>query len=227
MVKRNNVEKDADVDLAPERAQEITEEAAAPPRENAGGDGDQTEHVVQTGKTDQTNQADQTDDATRQEIEALHKKIADLEREKEELLQSYRRLLADFDNYKRRTRKELLEAADSGKEELLVKLLPVLDNLELALKATGEPDKWRSGVEMIFRQFLGVLVEVGLKPIPAVGEIFDPKLHEALVREPSEQPENTILEEIKKGYLFGEKTIRPTLVKVAAAPESVSGKEKE
>ncbi|MBA2132592.1 nucleotide exchange factor GrpE [Capillibacterium thermochitinicola] len=213
MVKQNNVEIDADVALKQEQAQETTEETAAPPQESADAG------AGPAGQVDA--------DAARAELEALHKKIEELEREKEEYLQSYRRLLADFDNYKRRTRKELLEAADSGKEELLVKLLPVLDNLELALKATGEPDKWRSGVEMIFRQFLGVLVEVGLKPIPAVGEMFDPKLHEALMREPSEQPENTILEEIKKGYLFGEKTIRPTLVKVAAAPESVSGKEKE
>src|SRR5690554_6316558 len=136
-------------------------------------------------------------------MEALHKKIEELQQANEEYLQGYRRLRADFDNYKRRTRQEMLQAADNGKEDLLLQLLPVLDNLERALTATGDPDQWRSGVEMIFRQFLEILLGVGLKPIPAVGEMFDPQLHEALMREPSEQPENTILEELKKGYLFG------------------------
>ena len=212
MVKENNVDIDAAVDLKQEPTEETeerTEETAAVPPEEAPDVG-----------------ADEADAACK-EIDALHKKIEELERTNEEYLQSYRRLRADFDNYKRRTRQEMLQAADNGKEELLLQLLPVLDNLERALTATGEPDKWRSGVEMIFRQFLEILLAAGLKPIPAVGEMFDPNLHEALLREPSEQPENTILEEIKKGYLFGEKTIRPSLVKVAAASESENGKEKE
>ena len=110
---------------------------------------------------------------------------------------------------------------------MLVQLLPVLDNLERALTATGEPDKWRSGVEMIFRQFLGVLLEAGLKPIPAVGEMFDPNLHEALMREPSEQPGKHHCGRDQKRLSFGEKTIRPSLVKVAAASESANRKEKE
>ena len=212
MVKENNVDIDAAVDLKQEPTEETeerTEETAAVPPEEAPDVG-----------------ADEAD-AVCKEIDALHKKIEELERTNEEYLQSYRRLRADFDNYKRRTRQEMLQAADNGKEELLLQLLPVLDNLERALTATGEPDKWRSGVEMIFRQFLEILLAAGLKPIPAVGEMFDPNLHEALLREPSEQPENTILEEIKKGYLFGEKAIRPSLVKVAAASESENGKEKE
>ncbi|NLC53027.1 MAG: nucleotide exchange factor GrpE, partial [Firmicutes bacterium] len=187
-MKENNVDIDAAVDLKQEPTEETeerTEETAAVPPEEAPDVG-----------------ADEAD-AVCKEIDALHKKIEELERTNEEYLQSYRRLRADFDNYKRRTRQEMLQAADNGKEELLLQLLPVLDNLERALTATGEPDKWRSGVEMIFRQFLEILLAAGLKPIPAVGEMFDPNLHEALLREPSEQPENTILEEIKKGYLFG------------------------
>lgn len=161
-------------------------------------------------------------------IQALNMKLAQLEQEKEEYLQSYLRLRADFENYKRRTRQELQQAAAGGKEELLLELLPVLDNLERALASTGDPEQWRSGVEMIFRQFLNILAQTGLKPIPAVGESFDPQRHEAMLREPSSQPENTILEELKKGYLFGEKTLRPSLVKVAAFdPDLVGAKEKE
>lgn len=239
MVKENNVEIDPAVDLKQNQAptQETTEETAAtPPQETpadgVGQAGDQTagQAADQAADPAGAQTGDQTEvqaDAVRAEIEALHRKIAELERENEEYLQSYRRLRADFDNYRRRTRQELSQAADNGKEELLVQILPVLDNLERALTASGEPDTWRSGVEMIFRQFLEILYKTGLKPIPAVGEMFDPNLHEALLREPSEQPENTILEEIKKGYLFGDKTIRPSLVKVAAAPESADGNEKE
>ena len=160
--------------------------------------------------------------------QALHKRIVELEREKEEYLQSYLRLRADFENYKRRTRQEMLQAAMGGKEELLAKMLPVLDNLDLALGNTGDLEQWRTGIEMIFRQFFEVLVQEGLKPIPAVGEEFDPNLHEAMLREPSAEPENTILEELKKGYLFGEKTLRPSLVKVAAFdPDLATAKEKE
>jgi len=160
--------------------------------------------------------------------QTLCKKIEELEREKEEYLQGYLRLRADFENYKRRTRQEMQQAADGGKEELLTQLLPVLDNLERALASAGEPEKWRSGIEMIFRQFLGVLAETGLKPIPAVGESFDPKRHEALMREPSSQPENIILEELKKGYFFKDKTLRPSLVKVSAFDPDLAGeKEKE
>ena len=172
---------------------------------------------------------DKVDAATAQaeSISPLQLKVDALEGEKKEQLQSFLRLRADFDNYKRRTKQEILQAADQGKEDLLAKLLPVLDNLELALGATGEPEKWRSGVEMIFRQFLEVLAEAGLKPIPAVGEAFDPNIHEAVMREPSAEPENTVLEELKKGYLFGEKTLRPSMVKVAAFDPDLAGKKEK
>ncbi|NLY91288.1 MAG: nucleotide exchange factor GrpE [Firmicutes bacterium] len=211
-----------------QKLEELTEESTATRDEAAGtvacGQGE-------TGEQEKAKEAPAPEAASPEApdtTQALHKKVEELEREKEEYLQSYLRLRADFENYKRRTRQEIQQAADAGKEELLTQLLPVLDNLELALASTGEPEKWRSGVEMIFRQFLGVLAETGLRPIPAVGESFDPKHHEALMREASSQPENTILEEIKKGYFFKEKTLRPSLVKVSAFDPDLAGeKEKE
>ncbi len=167
-------------------------------------------------------------DEQKVDTQSLHAKNAELEQEKEEYLQSYLRLRADFENYRRRSREEFLQAAQNGKEELVLVLLPVLDNLERALGTTGEIEKWREGVEMIFRQLQEVLANEGLAPIPATGEMFNPQVHEAVLREPSSQPENTILEELKKGYLFKEKTLRPSLVKVAANdPDSVSAQEKE
>ena len=150
-------------------------------------------------------------------------RLAELEKEKEELIQRWLRLRADFENYRRRSREELQRAREQALEEFIIKLLPVVDNLERALAAStgssGDEANLRTGVEMVFRQFMEVLEKEGVTPIAAVGEIFDPEKHEAFCREESEKPENTILEEYQKGYLFGEKTIRPSLVKVAAAKE--------
>ena len=127
----------------------------------------------------------------------------------------YIRLRADFENYRRRSREQLSQASQAGAEELFLRLLPILDNLERSIKSDGEPEKWREGVEMVTRQFLQVLAEEGVTPIKAIGEIFDPQKHEAVAREVSTKPENQILEELQKGYTFGEKTLRPSLVKVA------------
>lgn len=158
--------------------------------------------------------------------------LEELKKENEELKQGWLRLRADFENYRRRSRQELERARGQALEEFIIKLLPVVDNLERALAAaaggSGDEANLRTGVEMVFRQFMEVLEREGVKPIAAVGEIFDPAKHEAFCREESDQPENTILEEFQKGYLFGEKTIRPSLVKVAAAKEkTVPGENKE
>ena len=101
-------------------------------------------------------------------------------------------------------------------EQLVLKLLPVLDNFERALEAEGDSLKdYKSGVEMIYRQFQDVLSLEGVEAIPAVGEPFDPVKHEAVFREESEEyPENTIIEELRRGYVLKDKVIRPSMVKV-------------
>ncbi len=172
-------------------------------------------NTVEKGETVEA-QVDSEEEKAGEEVQDLGKKMSELEQEKEECIQKYLRLRADFENYRRRTKEELLQAAERGKEELVSSILPILDNFERAFNNTGEIDKWRDGIEMIFRQLQEVLANEGVVPIPAVGEVFDPKIHEAVFREPSAMPENTILEELKKGYLFGDKTLRPSLVKVAA-----------
>jgi molecular chaperone GrpE len=163
------------------------------------------------------------------ELEAC---LEQLKKENEELTQVWLRLRADFENYRRRSREELQRARGQALEEFILKLLPVVDNLERALAAaaggSGDDANLRTGVAMVYRQFMAVLAEEGVTPIAAVGEIFDPEKHEAFCREESEKPENTILEEFQKGYLFGEKTIRPSLVKVAAAgTKTAAGETKE
>lgn len=130
----------------------------------------------------------------------------------------YQRLAADFENYKRRTRQDLADRTQYANEELLRKLLPILDNLRRALDHApeGSDRNWFDGLRMVVRQFEDTLQAQGLSPIPAVGEKFDPSQHEAIAREETdEQAEGTIVEEMQPGYRLHERVLRPTLVKVA------------
>jgi len=127
------------------------------------------------------------------------------------------RLQADFENFRRRTRQEKEDLWKYAAEQLVVALLPVLDNFERALEAGGKSvEDFKAGIEMIYRQFQDVLRAEGLSPIPAVGERFDPARHEAVMREESvDYPENVVLAELRRGYCLKDKVIRPVLVKVA------------
>jgi molecular chaperone GrpE len=130
----------------------------------------------------------------------------------------YQRLAADFENYKRRTRQELADRTQYANEELLRKLLPILDNLRRALDHAPEgiDRNWSDGLRMVVRQFEDTLQAQGVSPIPAVGEKFDPSKHEAIAREETdEHEEGTIVEEMQPGYRLHERVLRPTLVKVA------------
>ena len=130
----------------------------------------------------------------------------------------YQRLAADFENYKRRTRQELADRTQYANEELLRKLLPILDNLHRALDHAPEgiDRNWFDGLRTVVRQFEDTLQAQGVSPIPAVGEKFDPLKHEAIAREETdEHEEGTIVEEMQPGYRLHERVLRPTLVKVA------------
>jgi molecular chaperone GrpE len=130
----------------------------------------------------------------------------------------YQRLAADFENYKRRTRQELGDRTQYANEELLRKLLPIVDNLRRALDHAPEgiDRNWFDGLKMVVRQFEDTLRAQGLTNIPAVGEKFDPSQHEAIAREETdEHEEGTIVEEMQPGYRLHERVLRPTLVKVA------------
>jgi molecular chaperone GrpE len=126
------------------------------------------------------------------------------------------RLQADYDNFRRRTRQEKEEFYKYASEKLINTLLPVLDNFELALSAEGDSiENIKSGVQMIYKQLLDVLATEGVTPIPAVGEQFDPLKHEAVLRaESDEHPDNTIVQELRRGYFLKDKVIRPSMVKV-------------
>ena len=133
----------------------------------------------------------------------------------------YQRLAADFENYKRRTRQELADRTQYANEELLRRLLPILDNFRRALDHTpaNMDPQWLEGIRLVARQFEAILAAQGLTPIPALGEKFDPAQHEAIARQETEdEEEGTIVEEMQPGYRFHDRVLRPTLVKVAQPP---------
>jgi len=130
----------------------------------------------------------------------------------------YQRLAADFENYKRRTRQELADRTQYANEELLRKLLPILDNFKRALDHAPEgiDRNWYEGIKLVARQFDETLQAQGLSAIPAVGEKFDPTQHEAIASEETdEHEEGTVVEEMQPGYRLHNRVLRPTLVKVA------------
>jgi molecular chaperone GrpE len=129
------------------------------------------------------------------------------------------RKTAEFDNYRKRTDKERREQADRVAGDLLLDVLTVVDDLERALTAEAgaeTADAFRTGVELIYRQLLDLLKRRGVRAIDAVGQDFDPHLHQAVTTEArSGALDGEILEEFRRGYLIGERLLRPAMVKVA------------
>ena len=130
------------------------------------------------------------------------------------------RLTADFDNFRKRAQREKDEARQFANQGLLEKLLPVLDNFEMALTAVKDADpSVRDGVQMILDQLLGVLKESGVAPVDAMGHPFDPNLHEALSQEETtEVEEGTVVQQVQRGYKLNDRLVRPARVVVAKAP---------
>ena len=158
------------------------------------------------------------------ELVATRAELKRLEGEVKELKESLARRQADFENYRKRMERERSETYNRVVVEIAAKLLPVLDNLKRALETeasveASESDEFRhflSGVDLIYKQLNGVLDALGVKPVLAEGEQFDPHLHEAVVTEPTDEYEpDTVMQEIVRGFRVGDKLIRPALVKVA------------
>ncbi|HEY8909865.1 MAG TPA: nucleotide exchange factor GrpE [Desulfosporosinus sp.] len=154
-----------------------------------------------------------------EKILTLEAELAKAKAKADENYDQLLRLQADFDNYRKRTQKEKVELIKYASERIVADLLPVLDNFERAASAAKvNPDftAFSQGVDMILRQLQTALSKEGLKAMEAVGQPFDPNLHDAVLRVDSEEhPENTVVEEIQKGYYLKEKVLRPCMVKVS------------
>jgi len=146
--------------------------------------------------------------------------LAELRREKDALQDRLLRTAAEFDNYRKRIERERRDQADTAVADALEELLPIIDNLELALgsPAGSDPEVYRKGVELIHRQMGELVRKRGVKPIPTVGTAFDPRFHQAVVHEVSaEHREGEVMEELRRGYMLGDRLLRAALVKVAKA----------
>lgn len=154
-----------------------------------------------------------------EDVERLLAAIAEKNRIHEETTDRLKRLQADFDNFRRRTRQEKEDISKTVTESVVVQVLPILDNFERALATAGTQDATAilAGIEMIFRQFSLALEKMGVKPVEAIGQTFDPQYHEAVMRvEDAGQPDNTIVEELQKGYMVNGRVVRPSMVKVVS-----------
>ncbi len=136
-----------------------------------------------------------------------------------ELNQRFLRTAADFENYKRRTAQEKDDLLKYSNAKLMGELLPVLDTFQLALKTPAESTEAQNvvkGVEMIYRQMVQALEQAGMTKIEAVGQPFNPNLHEAIMQVDDDTvPEDTVVEELRAGYMLKERVIRPSMVKVS------------
>jgi molecular chaperone GrpE len=142
--------------------------------------------------------------------------IDQLKGERDQLLDRLARMQAEFENARKRAEREKTEFRDHVTGSVVEQFLPVLDNFELALKSTGSAQQLRSGVSLIMKQMEEALQKLQVSAIPAVGESFDPRVHEALgAVERDDVPDQHVAEEIRRGYKIRERLLRPALVRVA------------
>jgi molecular chaperone GrpE len=142
--------------------------------------------------------------------------IDQLKGERDQLLDRLARMQAEFENARRRAEREKVEFRDHVTGSVVEQFLPVLDNFELALKSTGSSQQLRSGVSLIMKQMEEILQKMQVSAIPAMGENFDPRVHEALgAVERDDVPDQHVAEEVRRGYKIRERLLRPALVRVA------------
>ncbi|EAX47517.1 GrpE protein [Thermosinus carboxydivorans Nor1] len=195
-----------------EKLEETINQAGAEPQAQMAAGADAIE------EKDQEEIKDQEVCFPQEDVERLLASIAEKNRLHEEMMERLKRLQADFDNFRRRTRQEKDDLSKVVTEGIVLQLLPVLDNFERALSAaTEDAAALRAGVEMIYRQFTQALEKMGVQPIEAAGAVFDPQYHEAVIRvEDPDRPDNTVVEVLQKGYMVHGKVIRPSMVKVVS-----------
>ena len=156
-----------------------------------------------------------------QENESGEDRLAALEAERDEAVDRWKRAAADFDNYKKRAARERAEYLALANERLVKELLPILDDLERALLAAAEHEEaaLEDGVRLVHRSLATLLERQGLQPIDTDG-MFDPHVHEALLSQPSEAAEGSVIDVVQKGYRLGDRVVRPARVVIAAPHRS-------
>lgn len=148
--------------------------------------------------------------------------LADALEENKRIRDQLLRTLADFDNFRKRSRREVGDATERGREEILKELLPVFDNLERAAdhaKGATEMSALTDGIDLVIKQFVDTLAKIGVEKLESRGQSFDPSVHEAIQQlETADMPPGTVVHQVQAGYKMGGRLVRPCMVVVAKAP---------
>ena len=176
------------------------------------------EDAAEGSEEEAPEEAAAADAAMQEEIEALKGQVDGLNKDLQEKKDRLLRLQADFDNFRRRSAKEREEISAVVTQNFCKDMLPLLDNFERAMAAeTKDVEAFQKGVEMIFTQFQEILKKNGLEHIEAVGQKFDPNFHQAVMRvEDPEKEDDTVAQELQKGYMVKGRVIRPSMVQVVS-----------
>ena len=206
------------VEEAKAEAAKMEDEAAADEQDEAA----ETKGSVEEEASKETEESQDTKDTESKEKKKFFakKEKKDKKEEKiEELTDSLTRQMAEFDNFRKRTEREKSQMYEIGAKDIIEKILPVIDNFERGLAAVPEESKedpFVEGMEKIYKQIMTTLEGVGVKPIEAVGQEFNPDFHNAVMHvEDEEAGENIITEEFQKGYMYHDSVVRHSMVKVA------------
>ena len=156
-----------------------------------------------------------------EETPAVESELEALRAEKANYLDRLARLQAEFDNFRKRSVRDQQDFRDYALAEALRSLLPILDSLDRALKTTGvSVEDFRSGIELIDKQFHDALSKLGVEPVGAEGEIFDPNLHQAVqMVDTDEVEDHRVIDELQRGYRIKDRLLRPAMVRVARNPK--------
>jgi molecular chaperone GrpE len=136
--------------------------------------------------------------------------------ERDALLDRLARLQAEFDNARKRAQREQQDFREFAAADAIRNFLPVLDSFERALKTSGDSTEFRNGIELIYKQFQDALQKIGVQPILSVGQVFDPRVHEAIeMVDTAEFPDHQVVDELQRGYKYKDRLLRPAMVRVA------------
>ena len=189
-----------------EEAQEIEIDEAA-----------ETEENTEASSEEKTSEEDTTEESKEEEAKAEESSDDKVN----ELNDRYMRLMAEFENFRKRTDKEKEMMFETGAKSVIEKILPVVDNFERALEMAkpeegAEPDPFMDGIDKIYKQLMTEFDNIGVKPIEAVGKPFDPQFHNAVMQEEAEGVESgTVIKEMQKGYMYRDSVVRHSMVSVA------------
>ena len=198
---------------AVENAEAMAEEAVEPTEEA----GEPTEEASCEEANDSSEESSKEEKESKKPFKKKEKKKDKRDEKIEELNDKVMRQMAEFENFRRRTDQEKAQMFGNGQKAIVEKILPVVDNFERGLATVEEgADPFADGMLMIYKQLLTTLEEIGVKPIEAVGQEFNPDFHNAVMHVDDEEVgENIVVEEFQKGYMMNDSVVRHSMVKVA------------